>query len=219
MLTFIAVFSQTTTLSFSLFELEREGCRATRLPDSITELLTPSYDCVGNDAIGRIQDPYTFVPHQTPDCKPSSYIKPLDSLWKGGPQSLRSEPTVFASSTGWGLKAPFYFLQTFFVFLFSFCGQRKLRFWWATEAVTDFIVLGSKITADIDCSHEIKRCLLLGRKAMNNLDSILKCRDITLLMKVPLVKAMVFPVVMYRCESWTIKKAECQRIVALKLWC
>ena len=78
---------------------------------------------------------------------------------------------------------------------------------------------GSKITADGDCSHEIKRCLLLGRKAMINLDSILKSRDITLPTKVCLVKAMVFPVVMYGCESWTIKKAECQRIDAFELWC
>ena len=77
------------------------------------------------------------------------------------------------------------------------------------ETVTDFIFLGSKITADGDCSHEIKRCLLLGRKAMTNLDSILKCRDITLPTKVHLVKAMVFPVVMYGYESWTVKKAEC----------
>ena len=77
------------------------------------------------------------------------------------------------------------------------------------EAVTDFIFLGSKITADSDCSHEIKRCLLLGRKTMANLDSILKRRDITLPTKVCIVKAMVFPVVMYGCESWTIKKAEC----------
>ena len=77
------------------------------------------------------------------------------------------------------------------------------------HTVTDFILGGSKITADGDCSHEIKRCLLLGRKAMTNLDSILKSRDINLLMKVHLVKAMVFPVEMYRCESWTIKKAEC----------
>ena len=77
------------------------------------------------------------------------------------------------------------------------------------EAVADFIFLGSKITADGDCSHEIKRCLLLGRKAMTNLDSILKSRDITLPTKVHLVKAVVFPVVMYGCESWTIKKAEC----------
>ena len=77
------------------------------------------------------------------------------------------------------------------------------------ETVTDFILGGSKITADGDCSHEIKRCLLLGRKAMTNLDSMLKSRDITLPTKVRLVKAMVFPVVMYRCESWTIKKAEC----------
>ena len=76
------------------------------------------------------------------------------------------------------------------------------------ETVTDFIFLGSKVTADADCNHEIKRCLLLGRKAMTNLDSILKSRDITLPIKVRLVKAMVFPVVMYRCESWTIKKAE-----------
>ena len=77
------------------------------------------------------------------------------------------------------------------------------------EPVTDFIFLGSKITVDSDCSHKIKRCLLLGRKAMSNLDSILKSRDITLLTKVCLVKAMVFPVIMYGCESWTIKKAEC----------
>ena len=87
------------------------------------------------------------------------------------------------------------------------------------ERVTDFIFLGSKITADGDCSHEIKRCLLLGRKAMTNLDSILKSRDITLLAKVHLVKAMVFPVVMYRYETWTIKKAECQRIYAFEVWC
>ena len=77
------------------------------------------------------------------------------------------------------------------------------------ETVTDFIFLGSKITADGDCSHEIKRCLLLGRKAMTNLDTVLKNRDVTLLTKVCLVKAMVFPVAMYGCESWTIKKAEC----------
>ena len=82
------------------------------------------------------------------------------------------------------------------------------------EAVTDFIFLGYKITVDGDCSHEIKRCLLLGRKAMTNLDSILKSRDITLLTKVCLVKAVVFPVVMYGCESWTIKKAKCGRIDA-----
>ena len=78
---------------------------------------------------------------------------------------------------------------------------------------------GSKITADADFSHEIKRCMLLGRKAMTNLDSILKRRDITMLTKFHLVKAMVFPVVMYGCESWTIKKAECQRIDAFELWC
>ena len=87
------------------------------------------------------------------------------------------------------------------------------------ETVADFILGGSKITADCDCSHEIKRRLLLGRKAMTNLDSILKSRDITLLTKVHLVKAMVFPVVMYQCESWTVKKAECQRIDAFELWC
>ena len=87
------------------------------------------------------------------------------------------------------------------------------------ETVADFISGGSKITADGDCSHEIKRHLLLGRKAMTNLDSILKCRDITLSTKVRLVKAMVFPVVMYGCESWTIKKAERQRIDAFELWC
>ena len=85
------------------------------------------------------------------------------------------------------------------------------------ETVSDFIFLGSKITADTDCSHEIKRHLLLGRKVMTNLDSILKSRDITLLTKVRLVKAMVFPVVMYGCESWTVKKAECRRIDAFEL--
>ena len=85
------------------------------------------------------------------------------------------------------------------------------------ETVSDFIFLGSKITADGDCSHEIKRHLLLGRKVMINLDSILKSRDITLPTKVRLVKAMIFPIVMYGCESWTIKKAECQRIDAFEL--
>ena len=87
------------------------------------------------------------------------------------------------------------------------------------ETVSDFIFLGSKITADGDCSHEIKRCFLLGRKVMTNLDSILKSRDITFPTKVHLVKAMVFPVVMYGCESWTVKKAERQRIDAFKLRC
>ena len=87
------------------------------------------------------------------------------------------------------------------------------------ETVRDFIFLGSKITADVDCSHEIKRWLLLRRKVMTNLDSILKSRDITLPTKVHLVKAMVFPVVMYGCESWTVKKAEGRRIDAFDLWC
>ena len=87
------------------------------------------------------------------------------------------------------------------------------------ETVIDFIFLGSKITADGDCSHEIKRHLLLGRKAVTNLDSIWKSRDIILPIKICLVKAMVFPVVMYGCESWTIKKAECRRIDAFELWC
>ena len=87
------------------------------------------------------------------------------------------------------------------------------------ETVSDFILGGSKITADGDCSREIKRCLLLGRKVMTNLDSILKSRDITLPTKVHLVKAMVFPVVMYGCESWMVKKAGCQRIDAFELWC
>ena len=85
--------------------------------------------------------------------------------------------------------------------------------------MTDFLPLNSKITADGDCSHEIKRCLLLGRKAMTNLDSTLKSRDITLLTKVPIVKGMGFPVVIYGCESWTIKKAKCQRIDVFKWWC
>ena len=87
------------------------------------------------------------------------------------------------------------------------------------ETVTDFIFLGSKITADGDCSHEIKRCLVLGTKAMTNLDSMLKSRDVTLLTKVHLVKTIVFPVVMYGCESWTKKKPECQIIDAFELWC
>ena len=87
------------------------------------------------------------------------------------------------------------------------------------ETVSEFILGGSKITADGDCSHEIKRCLLLGRKVMTNLDSILKSRDITLSAKVRLVKAMVFPVVMHGCESWTVKKAECRRTDVFELWC
>ena len=87
------------------------------------------------------------------------------------------------------------------------------------KTVSDFILGGSKITVDGDCTHEIKRCLLLGRKVMTNLDSIFKSRDITLLTKVCLVKAMLFPVVMYVCESWTVKKAECRRIDAFELWC
>ena len=87
------------------------------------------------------------------------------------------------------------------------------------ETVSDFIVSGSKITADGVCNHEIKRCLLLGRKVMSSLDSIFKSRDITLPTKVRLVKAMVFPVVMYGCENWTVKKAEHRRIDALELWC
>ena len=87
------------------------------------------------------------------------------------------------------------------------------------ETVSDFILGGSKITADGDCSHEIKRCLLLERKVMTNLDSIFKSRDITLPTKIHLIKAMVFPVVMYGCEIWSIKRAECQRIDAFELWC
>ena len=87
------------------------------------------------------------------------------------------------------------------------------------ETVSNFIILGSKITADGDCSHEIKRCLLLRRKVMTNLDSMLKSRDITLPTKVHLVRSMVFPVVMYGCESWTVKKAESQRIDDLEMWC
>ena len=89
--------------------------------------------------------------------------------------------------------------------------------WETVETLSEFIFLGSKITADGDCSHEIKRCLLLGRKVMTNLDSMLKSRDITLPTKVRLVKAMVFPVVMYGCESWTVKKAQCPRIDAIEL--
>ena len=100
------------------------------------------------------------------------------------------------------------------IYSYNFMASR-----WGNKTLTDFIFLGSKITVDGNCSHEIKRCLLLGRKAMTNFDSILKRRDITLPTKVHLVKAMVFPVVMYRCEIWTIKKPECQRTDAFKLWC
>ena len=91
--------------------------------------------------------------------------------------------------------------------------------WEKVETVADFIFLGSRITVDSDCSHEIKRRLLLGRKAMTNLDSILKSRDVTLLTKICIVKAMVFPIIIYWCEKWTIKKAECWRIDAFELWC
>ena len=87
------------------------------------------------------------------------------------------------------------------------------------ETVSDFLFLGSRITADVDCSHEMKRRLLLGRTVMSNLDSIFKSRDITFLTEVRLVKAVVFPVVVYRCENWTVKKAECRRIDAFELWC
>ena len=87
------------------------------------------------------------------------------------------------------------------------------------EVVTDFLLLNSKITADGDCSHEIRRHVLLGRKAMTNLDSVLNSRDITLPTKVRIVKAIIFPMVTYGCESWTVKKAECQRIDAFELWC
>ena len=97
--------------------------------------------------------------------------------------------------------------------------MRNARLDEAIETVRDFIFLGSKITADGDCSHEIKRRLFLERKAMTNLDSMLKSRDIALLTKVHLVKAMVFPIVMYGCKSWTIKKAECRKIDAFELWC
>ena len=91
--------------------------------------------------------------------------------------------------------------------------------WGKMETVTDFIFLGSRITVDGECSHEVKGRLLLQRKVMTNLDNILKSRDITLPTKVCIVKAMVFPVIMYRCESWTIKKAECRRTDAFELWC
>ena len=107
--------------------------------------------------------------------------------------------------------------------MLQYVAQFNLSLWETdgetVETVSDFIFWGSKITADDDCSHEIKKRLLHGRKGMTNLDSIFKSRDITLPTKVRLVKAMVFPVVMYGCESWTVKKAECQRINAFELWC
>ena len=101
---------------------------------------------------------------------------------------------------------------------FSFLTKKTYCSWGSQGKKTPFILGGSKITADGDCSHEIKRCLLLGRKVMTNLDSIFKSRDITLPTKVRLVKAMVFPVVMYGCDSWIVKKAECRRIHAFELW-
>ena len=106
------------------------------------------------------------------------------------------------------------------IFCFSLTCDRKFNsVQFSCSVLSDFILGGSKITADGDCSHEIKRCLLLGRKVMTNLDSILKSRDITLPTKVHLVKAMVFLVIMYRCDNWTIKKAQHQRIDAFELWC
>ena len=99
------------------------------------------------------------------------------------------------------------------------CLQTRLRGAISKVISENWVHMGSKITADGDCSHEIKRCLLLGRKVMTNLESILQSRDITLLTKVCIVKTMVFPVVMYQCENWTIKKAECIRIDAFELWC
>ena len=101
--------------------------------------------------------------------------------------------------------------------MFTIRAEGQTNKWETVETVTDFILGGSKITADADCSHEIKRHLLLGRKAMTNLDSILKSRDITMLTKVRLAKAMVFPVVMYGCESWTIRKSERRRIDTFEL--
>ena len=125
--------------------------------------------------------------------------KPLDESergeWKSWLKTQHSKNITSASITSWQID-----------------GEK-------VETVTDFIFLGSKITADGDCSQEMKRHLLLGRKVMTNLDSILNSRDITLLTKVCLVKTMVFPIVMYGCESWTIKKADCQRSDAFELWC
>ena len=124
-----------------------------------------------------------------------------------------------AGSYGSFIPSPLLF-QSLFCYLDRFCVLIYREIDEETvETVSDFIFGGSKITADGDCSHEIKRCLLLGRKVMTNLDSILKRRNITLPTKVCLVKAMVFPVVMYGCESWTVKKAEHQRIDAFELWC
>ena len=113
------------------------------------------------------------------------------------------------------------FFKHLFVFVNDTAGKnhQSMYFPETVETVTDFIFLGSRITADVDCNHEIKKRLLLGRKVMTNLDSILKSRDITLLTKIHLVKAMVFPVVMYGCENWTIKKEEHRKIDAFELWC
>ena len=137
---------------------------------------------------------------EVPWLKPTGTKEPLDESERGEWKNLKlniQKTKIMASSpiTSWQID-----------------GQTM-------ETVTDFIFLSSKITADGDCSHEIKRCLLPGRKAMTKLNSILKSRDITLLANVRRIKAMVFPVVMYGCESWAIKKAECQKIDAFKLWC
>ena len=152
-----------------------------------------------------------------------------DRGWGGWMASLTQWTWVWASSGKWWWTGKAGMLQSL--------GLQRVGHGWVTKLnwtqlpslvlfmnpcglkLTSSIFLGSKITADGDCSHEIKKCLLLGRKVMTNLDSILKSRDITLSTKVHLVKALVFPVVMYGCQSWTIKKAECWRIDAFELWC
>ena len=144
----------------------------------------------------------SYIQMNHPDSRRQRWTKePIDEGekgdWKPGlkPRNQKTKIMVTCSITSWQIQ-----------------GEKM-------EAVADFLFLSSKITKDSDCHHKIKRCLLLGRKAMTNIDSILKSRDITLSTKVPLVKAMVFPVVMNRCESWTIKKAECRRTDAFELCC
>ena len=151
---------------------------------------------------------------------PFSTVSLILSLWESSSLSKTKKPLQCSIlPTSLHIPPTSYSLYSFMPFLFIHVSESPTKWRTPWTQVADFIFLGSKITADGDCSHEIKRRLLLGRKVMTNLDSILKSRDITLPTKVHLVKAMVFPAVMYGCESWTVKKAESQRIDTFELWC
>ena len=168
-----------------------------------------------------------FVDHLPPDIPAtqlSSDLSPNDhflsqilSAHMTSVKKIKSVTVIFPPPICHEVTGPDVMILVFW--LLSFKPAFRSPQWWISPSVTDFTFLGSKIIVDSDCSLEYKRCLLLGRKAMTNPDSILKSRDITLLTKIHIIKARVFPVVMYRCESWTIKKVECWRIKAFKLWC